>query len=175
MKLHIGSGNKIFDGWENVDIFSHVPCDVYSNALALPYKQETFDLIYASHVLEHFNRHVVQAALCHWASLLKPNGILRISVPNFDAIVKFYRETDDIHSIMGLLYGGQKFFLDNHCIVFNYNLLKSYLEKAGCYSVRFWDWRTTEHSQYDDYSQAYLPHMNKENGTIMSLNLEAQK
>jgi hypothetical protein len=27
----------------------------------------------------------------------------------------------------------------------------------------------------DDYSQSYLPHMDKENGTLMSLNLEAVK
>ena len=28
---------------------------------------------------------------------------------------------------------------------------------------------------YDDYSQSYLPHMDKENGMLMSLNLEGRK
>ena len=39
----------------------------------------------------------------------------------------------------------------------------------------FWDWRKTEHSQFDDHSQAYLPKMNKEHGTLISLNVEAIK
>ena len=30
--------------------------------------------------------------------------------------------------------------------------------------IRYWDWRLTEHSKVDDYSQAYFPHMNKKDG-----------
>ena len=41
--------------------------------------------------------------------------------------------------------------------------------------MREWDWRKTDHSNIDDYSQAYLPHMNKENGLLVSLNIEAKK
>jgi hypothetical protein len=29
--------------------------------------------------------------------------------------------------------------------------------------------------EFDDHSQAYLPHMDKENGTLISLNIEAVK
>ena len=32
-----------------------------------------------------------------------------------------------------------------------------------------------KHSDIDDYSQAYIPHMDKDNGTLMSLNVEAIK
>ena len=42
-------------------------------------------------------------------------------------------------------------------------------------NIKLWDWRTTEHSQFDDYSQAYIPHMDKENGTLISLNVECKK
>ena len=37
------------------------------------------------------------------------------------------------------------------------------------------DWRDTEHSELDDFSQSYLPHMDKDNGKLMSLNIEAVK
>ena len=47
--------------------------------------------------------------------------------------------------------------------------------EVGFQEVRRWDWRTTEHTQVDDYSQAHLPHLDKEHGTLMSLNLEAVK
>ena len=36
-------------------------------------------------------------------------------------------------------------------------------------------WRETEHSQFDDHSQAYVPHMDKENGVLISLNVECNK
>jgi hypothetical protein len=41
--------------------------------------------------------------------------------------------------------------------------------------VSKYDWRDTEHSELDDFSQSYLPHMDKDNGKLMSLNIEAVK
>ena len=49
------------------------------------------------------------------------------------------------------------------------------IESVGMRDVREYDWRDTEHSQFDDHSQSYLPHMDKENGISMSLNVECRK
>ena len=52
------------------------------------------------------------------------------------------------------------------------------LEGAGFRHVRRWDWRKVfvgEDEGFDDYSQAYVPHMDKEHGTLISLNVEAEK
>ena len=38
-----------------------------------------------------------------------------------------------------------------------------------------YNWRETEHFHIDDYSQTYFPHMDKESGKLMSLNVEAIK
>ena len=38
-----------------------------------------------------------------------------------------------------------------------------------------YDWSKTEHSKFDDHSQAFLPHMDKQNGTLISLNVECVK
>ena len=164
-KLHIGVGRAYFPGWINVDIFSNVKADVYANALALPYDRGRFDLIYASHVLEHFNRHLVLAALTHWRDLLKVGGILRLSVPDFEAVHQYYTSIKDLKPLLGLLYGGQESNLNTHFIIFNEQLLTEYLQMVKFKIIRKWDWRNTEHTYFDDYSQAYLPHMDKENGT----------
>ena len=174
-RLHIGPGNTYLPGWINVDVFSSVKADLYSSALSLPYPREFFDLIYASHVLEHFTRHFVLAALNHWRDLLKPGGILRLSVPDFEAICKYYTATQDLQSVMGLLYGGQDSILNAHQVAFDQNTLMEELRKVGFSTATPWDWRQTDHLDFDDYSQAYLPHMDKENGLLMSLNLEAIK
>ena len=175
MKLHIGTGNTYLPGWTNVDVFSFVEADLYANAMALPYNRESCVLIYASHVLEHFNRHLVLAVLSHWRDLLKPKGRLRLSVPDFDAVVKVYKKTGSLQSVIGLLYGGQKHQMNTHYIIFNRETLSIALNQVGFTEIRKWDWKETEHKYHDDYSQAYLPHMDKGKGIQMSLNLEATK
>jgi ubiquinone/menaquinone biosynthesis C-methylase UbiE len=174
-KLHIGPGKTYLPGWTNIDVFSNIRADIYASALAIPYPAETFDIIYASHILEHFHRHVILAVLTHWRHLLKFGGILRLAVPDFTAIIERYDETNDLEELLGLLYGGQSSVLNNHCIVFDKRLLTKYLHLVGFRKVRLWDWRTTIHAEYDDYSQAYLPHLDRESGRLMSLNIEAQK
>ena len=72
----------------------------------------------------------------------------------------------------GLVSGGQRDAYDFHGMIFDEPDLTRALKEAGFAAVRRWDWRQTEHAGLDDYSQAYLPHMDKEHGTLVSLNLE---
>lgn len=60
-------------------------------------------------------------------------------------------------------------------MTFDFDSLKKVLVDTGFKNVGIWDWRTTEHATVDDYSQSYLPHMDKDNGMLMSLNIEATK
>lgn len=175
-KLHIGCGKVYLNGWTNVDIFSVVHADLYCDITKLPFDRESFGLIYGSHVLEHVHRHMVIATLQHWREILRKGGILRLAVPDFAACCARYEKTKDLPELMGLLYGGQNFSRNSHTIIFDYEYLVDCLKKAGFEErkIRRWDWRKTEHSEYDDYSQAYLPHLDK-SGQLMSLNVEATK
>jgi predicted SAM-dependent methyltransferase len=174
-KLHIGCGKNYIPGWTNLDLFSSVKADVYADITALPFDRGSFDLIYASHVLEHVQRNTVVATLAHWRDMLKEGGTLRLAVPNFEAVAKWYAKTGNLNDVMGLLYGGQNHPKNNHFVTFDSNTLRRDLIRAGFSEIRFWDWKTTDHAAFDDYSQCYLPHMDKDNGMLMSLNLEAVK
>ena len=99
MKLQIGPGNVYIPGWVNIDLFSSIRADHYANALAIPYPEKTFDIVYASHVLEHMNRHTILAALTHWRFLLKDGGTLRLSVPDFKSICEFYSMSGDVQTM----------------------------------------------------------------------------
>lgn len=171
-RLHLGSGKVYLHGWTNVDIFSSVQADLYCDITRLPFEPESFDLIYASHVLEHIHRHMVVATLQHWRELLKPGGVLRLAVPDFRACVEWYQKTDDLPSLMGLLYGGQNSPKNSHTVVFDDSTLIAALTSAGFSKIRRWDWRATEHANYDDYSQAFKPDFDR-SGLLMSLNMEA--
>jgi hypothetical protein len=62
-------------------------------------------------------------------------------------------------------------------MVFDFHTLKAGLEEAGFVSIHRYDWRQTDVGLWsiDDYSQAYLPHMDKGYGKLMALNVEANK
>jgi predicted SAM-dependent methyltransferase len=176
MKLHIGSGKKYLEGWVNLDILTENKVDIIDDASKLSkIEDDSCDIIYASHILEHFGRHDYFKVLQVWYSKIKKDGILRIAVPDFESVVGYYNETKDIKKLIGLVSGGQKNSYDYHFMIFDRELLTDSLLKCGFSEVRNWDWRNTEHSEVDDYSQAYLPHMDKENGRLMSLNIEAIK
>jgi len=175
MKLHVGCGNKYFDGWTNLDIDSD-SADICGDARELvEIDDNSCEIIYASHILEHFSRHEYESVLSIWHRKLTKGGTLRISVPDFEAVAKIYAETGDILPLVGLVSGGQRNQFDYHCMIFDEKMLTDCLLKIGFGKVRHWNWRDADHANVDDYSQAYIPHMDKENGTLMSLNIEAVK
>ena len=51
------------------------------------------------------------------------------------------------------------------------------LNEVGFKNIKSWDWQEffKEQKDFDDHSQAYYPHMDKENGILISLNIEAIK
>ena len=77
--------------------------------------------------------------------------------------------------IMGLLYGGQDYEYNFHHVAFDFKYLEKLLTKVGFKNINRYDWKKTIHKDYDDFSQAYVPHMDKEDGILMSLNVEAEK
>lgn len=174
-KLHIGAGRVHLPGFINMDLFDMHQQDLYCEMTKMPFEKNTFDLIYACHVLEHVHRRMVTATLHHWVEMLKPGGVLRLAVPNFDSVLSRYDDTGDLEELMGLLYGGQNHPKNNHFVTFDSVTLKRHMDRAGLKDIHEWNWRTTEHAAFDDYSQCYLPHMDKTNGLLMSLNMEGTK
>lgn len=176
MKLHLGCGEKHIDGFFHIDGFNHPNVDHVTSLDDLSFIQsETVDLIYSSHVLEHFKRERLKSVLKEWIRVLKKGGVLRVAVPDFEAICKVYSKNKNLKEVIGPLYGGQNYLYNIHYNTFDFSSLKKILEECGLSSVRRYDWRKTEHSTLDDFSQAYIPHMDKENGILISLNLEATK
>ena len=181
MKLHLGCGARVIEGWINVDLsdFPHVHHKKSIENLDM-FGNNSVDIIYSSHTIEYFDRVQINNVLTEWRRVLKPNGTLRLAVPNFDALIQVYLNTGDLNTILGPLYGkmsvlGAENETIYHRTVYNFESLKSTLENNGFSNVREFNWRDTEHSHIDDHSQAYYPHMKKEDGILVSLNVEAEK
>jgi predicted SAM-dependent methyltransferase len=179
VKLHLGCGKRHIPGFVNVDIAAMPHVDLVADVRRLEGVADgAAELVYASHVLEHFGRNEYMDVLREWHRVLKPGGILRLSVPDFAACAALYYEqglADGLSGLIGLVAGGQRDMFDFHKMIFDRELLTRSLLHIGFKEVRPWDWRATEHTSVDDYSQAHLPHLDKVNGRQMSLNLEAIK
>ena len=181
MKLHLGCGKRYLEGYIHVDIakFEHIDYQLPIDDLST-FNSNTVEEIYASHVLEYFDRNDVVNVLNEWKRVLKPSGILRLAVPNFPKLVEVYQSSKDLSSILGPLYGkwdiGNQEFI-YHKTVYDENSLNKVLEEVGFKNIKSWDWQELfkEQKDFDDHSQAYFPHMQKDSGIHVSLNLQCEK
>lgn len=182
MKLHVGCGQRNFGSdWTHIDggEFEHV---VHHDVTLQHFLPEQADIIYASHLLSYFSRQEAFPLICCWYRVLKPGGILRLAVPDFEALSYAYETADfKLSDILGPLYGRMEMVRDGssefiyHKTCYDYDSLYELLFKVGFINVKKYDWRQTDHAHIDDQSQAYLPKMDKENGNLISLNVEATK
>jgi len=178
MKLNLGCGKRNFGkDWIHIDgsNYEHIHSHDIEN---LPFEENTVDIIYASHVFEYFDREECVNVLQKWKNVLKPGGILRLAVPNFEEYTRLYSNGKiTLDQCLGPLYGKWKMTETEtiyHKTTYDYVSLKQILENNGFKDVKKWDWKQVEHGNIDDYSQSYIPHMDKENGTLMSLNIECR-
>ncbi len=91
--LNIGCGAHYHPAWTNIDVAPAtrevLPWDVKKG---LPFKDDSFDVVYHSHVLEHLSPQDATLFLKETARILKPAGVTRVVVPDLEQIVRLYLE-----------------------------------------------------------------------------------
>ena len=175
-KLHLGCGSKFIQDYVHIDVVPYDHIDHVATVDNLTFiETNSVDVIYTCHVLEHFKRKQTEQVLAEWYRVLKPGGVLRLAVPDFEAICKVYQKSKDINLVIGPLFGKQNYLYNIHYNIFDFNSLYKTLTDNGFTDIKRYDPFTTEHAHVDDYSMSYIPHMDFKNGTCISLNVEAKK
>jgi predicted SAM-dependent methyltransferase len=81
-KLNIGCGYDVKDGYINLDVIDYGGNVIHDmNTFPYPFENNTFDEIYASHILEHLNN--FNKVITELHRILKPDGILIVYAPFF--------------------------------------------------------------------------------------------
>lgn len=89
--LNLGCGKRHHPAWVNLD-FKSEPPEVTAHDLTkgIPFASESFDVVYHSHLLEHFPKEYAHTFLKDCCRVLKPGGIIRVVVPDLENIVRLY-------------------------------------------------------------------------------------
>ncbi len=144
-KLNLGCGDKPLPSYINVDIVAAYKPDVVGNVARLSFAHdEEYDLVRASHVLEHFGHEESRRVLMEWRRVLRPGGYLVICCPDytrlswrailcpdgFDIYATKYNASEHQGWVSGL------FALDlppelRHKAVFTERSLRHFLEHTG--------------------------------------------
>jgi predicted SAM-dependent methyltransferase len=180
LKLHLGCGKRYLPGFVHIDRADFPHIDFRCGADSLPMiESDGAEIIYASHMLEYFDRIEARRVLEEWRRVLRPGGLLRLAVPDFEALAEVYFQDKKLDTILGPLYGRMEIAAADsviyHKTAYDFESLRRLLEEAGFRDVRRYDWRETIHRGVDDHSQAYIPHMDKDHGKLVSLNVECVK
>lgn len=178
IKLHLGSGKRDFGpSWTHIDggDFPHLQGH---DITKLPFGDNSVDIIYASHVVAYFDRTEIVSVLKEWHRVLVPGGVCRLATPDFLRMSCLYCDgLINLDQILGPLYGKMPMGDQTiyHKTTYDLQALTNLLKEVGFKRVQEWNWREIEHGHIDDHSQSYLPHMRKDDGVLISLNLEGIK
>jgi SAM-dependent methyltransferase len=94
--LNLGCGERFHPGWVNLDLHPANPSIRGWNLLEdLPYPDGSFDVVYHSHVLEHFSKAEGLKFLKRCYRVLQPNGVIRVVIPDLEQIARLYLEALD--------------------------------------------------------------------------------
>jgi predicted SAM-dependent methyltransferase len=91
--LNLGCGFHFSDKseWTNIDFTSTHPKVIEHNLLnGIPAKDSVYEMVYHSHVLEHFSESDGKKFIEECYRVLKPGGVIRIVVPDLEQIASNY-------------------------------------------------------------------------------------
>lgn len=146
MKLHLGCGKKILDGYVNIDCAytsQEISQENYIQADAVGYleglEDNSIDEIKSEHFLEHLSRTQVSRFLYHSSRVLKDNAIFDVLIPYFtektwdDLKNRYLDVNQDAKLGYTVLYGDNEpdSWPEAHKIIYDQPLLKHVLSVYG--------------------------------------------
>lgn len=89
--LNLGCGGRYHPGWVNIDFTARSESVIaYDLSKGIPAADNTYDVVYHSHLLEHFSKDDAPRFLQECLRVLRPGGILRVVVPDLETIARHY-------------------------------------------------------------------------------------
>lgn len=102
--LNLGCGTRYLETWDNLDFVSTGKAVIAHNFLeGIPLPDESYDVVYHSHVLEHLPREEAAGFIGECFRVLKKGGVIRVVVPDLEQVMREY-----LRNLDGALAGDQE-------------------------------------------------------------------
>ena len=186
IKLHLGCGKRYLPGYTHIDIDNEPHIDYPNTDISdlKMFKNNTVDVIYSCGNFEYFDRSKAPSVLKEWNRILKSRGCLYISVPDFESIIRVYKENGkniEGEGILGPIFGKWEYTNKNqttefiyHKTVYDFKSLSKMLYKCNYDNIEKYNCWEFLPDEFDDFSKAYVPYKDK-NGIQISVNIKCQK
>lgn len=175
-KVYVNVGSGKYSGGEFINIDTqpldniHYVADIKDLKM---FSNDSVDLLYACHVVEHIPRSRLTGVLKEWRRVLKVGGILRISIPDFDKLLKVYvTSPGNVESIVNQLMGQDPPY-DAHFSIWNWEYATRILGASGFGNFRRWNPDNAPHHGFKDKSARKMKAGKDE--IFISLNIEVDK
>lgn len=132
MKLNIGCGKDLKEGYVNLDVVNYGGNQIHDlNKFPYPFEENTFDEIYASHILEHLDN--FHNSVTELYRIAKPDALIFVFAPFF-LNTKYFGEPD-------------------HKIPFSIRTFDNY-EYLGNRKLKFYEkWKLEHRTNYEGKAQ----------------------
>jgi len=139
VRINLGNGPRLEAEYLNVDLRELPGVDVIADATRLPFAEQSLSELLCSHLLEHFPQEELRkVVLPYWHQLLKPGGMLRAVIPDWDSMIREYaRGTFPFENLREVTFGSQDYALTFHFNMFSQASLRALLEEAGFRDATF--------------------------------------
>ena len=105
-------------------------------ALSLPLKQNSVDFIYSSHFFEHLFKDDAARLIESCAGVLKPGGVIRISIPDLAYAVSLYSLGRKAEMLDDYFFvEGKGSYLARHKYMYDFDMIRDVLERSGFSNV----------------------------------------
>jgi predicted SAM-dependent methyltransferase len=85
--LNLGCGSRFHKDWVNLDKHpTNSQVQKYDVQNGIPFPNNTFNVVYHSHLLEHLTKENGRIFMYDCFRVLKPGGVLRVVVPDLEQI-----------------------------------------------------------------------------------------
>ena len=155
IKLHLGCGRNLLDGWINTDFNTAKfrGSDFLDVTEKFPYDDNSVDYVFSEHMIEHISYQDGKFMIEESFRVLKSGGKIRISTPDLKFLINLYTEDKtDLqkryidysinHASYNVSIGTDTFIINNfvrdwdHTFIYDEKTLKSLFESVGFSDVK---------------------------------------
>lgn len=130
--LYNVSGTSVYYDFNRYNyIIKEIGLNFYDLRRGIPFENNSIDVIYHSHFLEHLFKEDGEIFLKECYRVLKNGGLMRVVVPDLDVVLEMFKNNDKEKILESYFFVPYKYIFSGHKYMYNFEVLKNKLTRIG--------------------------------------------